>query len=102
MIYVHSIWGRFPFWLFFSSGLKPPTRFTVFSLYFPFWELTYPLPNKGTLEDHCPFPKVGYVSSLKYMYMYVYVYVIVVIVVFLIDGTTTDGGYLYWSQRNRF
>ena len=34
-------------------------------------------------------------SSLKYMYMYVYVYMIVVIVVFLIDGTTTDGGYLY-------
>ena len=31
-----------------------------------------------------------------------YVYMIVVIVVFLIDGTTTDGGYLYWSQRNRF
>ena len=52
-------------------GFSAPNKLHIFSLpgapsnKVPSWELTYPPTQKGTFKDDCPFPQVGYFSSLE-------------------------------------
>ena len=76
-----TIWGRFPFWLIFSMGLKPPTR-TQLSFYFKrLWlhcpEGTHKSPTVWhKREDDVPLPRWDMWSfsggSIKWMLLFMF------------------------------
>ena len=48
------IWGRFPIWLIFSNGLKPPTRYSVhFKFALVDSSILCQTPTYLLLQDHC-------------------------------------------------